>query len=106
MAIYLHTIQIDLRNVTQINNVVLYQTCDDVANDCFRDFTIQYSLDGNTWTTIGEDHYLADKTTGTNIELNLDLSLNPINARYVRVVTNVLMECGGAIREFNVNVNL
>lgn len=99
-------VQLDLRKATQINNVVFYQSCEDVTNDYFRDFSFQYSLDGTNWINIGEDHYLADKDSGVNLELNLDLSSNPINARYIRVVTNIYMDYGVAIREFNVNINL
>ncbi|MCH5171609.1 MAG: beta-N-acetylglucosaminidase domain-containing protein [Erysipelotrichales bacterium] len=96
-------VQIDLRKETEIKNIVFYQSCDDVPADYFRDFSIKYSLDGINWYTVGEEHYLAD--SNTNLELNLDLSNSPINARYVRVVTNIYMTNGVTIREFNVNIN-
>ncbi len=96
-------VQLDLRKTISLNNLVFYQGCEDVPTDYFRDFSFQYSTDGENWKTIGEEHYLA--TDDTNLELNIKLD-TPIEARYVRVVTNVLMEYGATIREFNVNLNI
>jgi len=46
-----------------------------------RDFTVETSLDGETWTTIG--------THTDNIAPVTDASISPVEARYVRVnVTN------------------
>ncbi len=98
-------IQLDLRETTTINNVIFYQQKDGIhGDDYFRDFTIEYSVDGEHWFVLGEEHYLATDTN--NLEVIIDLSGAPIQARYIRVKTNDFMEYGAIIREFNVNVNL
>ena len=56
---------------------------------------LQYSLNGEDWTTIG---------SLINMEESFDLRANPINARYLRMYANEDIPGWVAIRELKVNV--
>ena len=93
-------VQIDYRNVIEINNVVFYQNHSEHAGDYFRDCSFYYSLDGVSWKLIGNDNYLGVT------DIVIDLSSNPIKARYIKVQTNIRTDYGVTIKEFGVNYDI
>lgn len=91
------TFTLDLRKETTINNIYLYQTKSDSPSDMFYDLSFSYSLDGETFTPVGEASYK------NMAEIKIDLSATPIEARYIRFVSNSSDSFGVVLREFGVN---
>ena len=76
-------VQLDFKETYQISRYVVRHAeasgLDAELNS--RDFTVEVSLDGETWTTVG--------THTQNVSPVTDASINPVEARFVRVnVTN------------------
>ena len=76
-------VQLDFKEAYQISRYVVRHAeaagMDPELNS--RDFTVETSLDGETWTTVGSH--------AGNISPVTDASITPVEARYVRVnVTN------------------
>lgn len=88
---------LDLREVKTLNNIVLFQGNEYHANDMFADASIYYSADGVEFVKAGEDAY------SNQSDIYIDLSSNPVQARYVKVVSNVVNPTGVVIRQFSVN---
>lgn len=91
-------IVVDFLNLSKINTLHLFMGKESSPNDYFYDFTLYISIDGVNYTKVGEDNYLNVK------ELELDLSSQNINARYIKLVSNSSSPFGVVIREFNINL--
>lgn len=100
-------IMLDLKKVETITNVALFQKARGCSisgsgeNDCFDDITFYYSIDGKNWVQVGDSNYEQRE------DILIDLSISPIQARYVKVVSNANENSiGVSIREFAVNYDV
>lgn len=93
------SIVLDLRQLTTINNIVLYQAKSSSPSDFFQNVSFYVSSDGTSYTQVGDSSYVDKK------EINIDLSSSLVEARYVKLVNNGSSPYGIVIREFNVNCN-
>jgi len=91
------SITLDLREVTQINNIIFKQSNATHTSDMFFDFSVYVSSDNNSFTQVGDATY-HDVT-----DLNLDLSSDTISCRYVKIVSNWDLSNWILITEFDVN---
>ncbi len=90
-------ITLDYRSVQTVNNIYIHQGVDEHPYDYFESVSFFYSMDGETYYPIGEASYEDQK------DIFIDLSVSPIRARYIKVVSNHLNACGVTIREFGIN---
>ncbi len=96
---------LDLRKQQTVNNIAFFQggyTYEKVekrANeDAFEIACVYYSSDKSEWIPVGE------KTYNNQYEIFIDLSENPIEARYIKVESQAdLNGTGVVVREFAVN---
>lgn len=100
-------IKLDLKSIVEVRNIVFYQKATSCSidnsgvNDAFDDVTFYYSINGTDWIQVGESNYLAVE------DIIIDLSSSPIQARYIKVVSNAdLNSTGVSVREFAVNFSI
>ncbi len=93
------SITIDFLKEQNVNNIVCYMTKTSSPYDMFYDVSFFYSLDGETYQSVGEKNYKDSK------EIVIDLSSSPLKARYIKLVSNSSSPYGVVIREFNINQN-
>ena len=91
------SITLDTRQVQTINNIVFKQSDSSHISDMFFNFTVQVSTDGVSYQTVGNSYY-QDVT-----DLNLDLTSQNINARYIKIVSNWELSNWILINELNIN---
>lgn len=84
---------VDLGDVYRLDNIRVLQGRNDTDGDIFSSSVLEYSMDGENWTSIGN---FSGRTVETNV---LD---QVINARYVRLRTPSATAKWYAIREFTV----
>src|SRR5690606_7563094 len=85
-------VQLDLGSPQTVGSVAIHQADNDTtAGDMFYDATLQYSLDGSDW---------ADAGTFTNAVVIEHVFAEPVEARYVRLVSNASNDKWIKIREF------
>ena len=89
-------ILIDFIELKKISKIEFYQGCDDHPYDYFESLTFYYSTDNVNYIKIGEDSY----ESILDIVVNLD---TPINARFVKIVSNKINGNGVTIREIVVS---
>ena len=80
---------VDLGAVVQVGNVTFTQD----SGDHFSNYTLQYSTDGTTYTDYG---------TYSDAVLNVDLTADGIEARYIRFYSNAATSCWIKIYEIAV----
>ena len=89
-------ILIDFIELKKISKIEFYQGCDDHPYDYFESLTFYYSTDNVNYIKIGEASY----ESILDIVINLD---TPINARFVKIVSNKINGNGVTIREIVVS---
>lgn len=87
-------IGVKLSKPITLGKIDILQGNNDSDNDYFKNTDLQYSLDGETWTTV--------QTYKNTINIVADLSDQNISAQYVRLVNNAEQNNWFAIREFDV----
>lgn len=81
--------------VKEVRNIYLFASHPETS-DHFQKMAFYYSLDGSSYTLVGEDCYVEQK------EVLIQLS-SPVQAKYIRVVCPEKQDMGFAIREFGIN---
>lgn len=88
---------LDYRQEQTVNNIYITQGVEKHPDDYFRNVSFYYSLDGITYTLIGEEAYINQK------DIFIDLSSQPIKAQYIKIVSNEYAQFGVTIKEFGIN---
>lgn len=89
-------ILLDLHEAKEIQSISLYQGNEFHSGDMLNDASIYYSEDGINYHRVGEQSYVNQDEILVNLT-------QPVKARYVKVVSNVVNESGVVIREFSVD---
>ncbi|MHC4508892.1 MAG: LamG-like jellyroll fold domain-containing protein [Planctomycetota bacterium] len=66
-----------------------------------KDATIQYSLDGTAWSTLGETHEFAQASGKTDYGSNTVIDFGGALAKYVRITVN--SNWGGALKQYGLS---
>ncbi len=88
---------LDYRKIEDVNNIYIYQGVDEHPYDYFESVSFFYSIDGENYLPIGESVYENQK------DIFIDLSSAPIQARYIKIVSNNRNANGVTISEFGIN---
>lgn len=85
-------VKIDLRQIKEISKIRFYQNSSDHPGDLFQNCSFYISSDDINYTRVGEEKY-------ESID-EIEITLDNVKARYVKVVSNVINDYGVCIREF------
>lgn len=85
-------ITLDLRQIKKINKIKFYQNSSEHKGDLFENCSFYVSKDNINYTKVGNENYLSQD--------EIEITLENIEARYVKVSSNVINNYGVCIREF------
>lgn len=85
-------VKIDLRQIKEISKIRFYQNSSEHPGDLFQNCSFYISSDNINYIRVGEEKY-------ESID-EIEIALDNVKVRYVKVVSNVINDYGVCIREF------